>query len=81
MIFVLSNRTPTLVGFWPFGGLRLWVGPIVVGALAFGIFLGLLLTLPQHLHWRRRARRAEKYLAEAAETRTLPAPAQPKIVR
>lgn len=80
VIFVLSNRLPVPVGFWPFGELKLWLGPIMVGVLAVGIFLGLLLALPRHLLWRRRARKAEKYLAEAAATATVPAP-QPKIVR
>lgn len=66
VIFVLSNRVPVQIGFWPFGVMPAWLGPIVVVALAVGLFVGLFLALPGYWHWRRRARAAEKRLAELA---------------
>lgn len=66
VVFVLSNRVAVQVGFWPFGVVSAWLGPVVVIALAIGLFIGLFLALPGHWHWRRRARAAEKRLAELA---------------
>lgn len=65
-MFLLSNRVAVQVGFWPFGSMSAWLGPIVVLALAVGLFIGLFLALPGYWHWRRRARAAEKRLAELA---------------
>ena len=64
VVFALSNRVPVLVSLWPFGGLQLWLGPVVLGALALGFVLGLLAHLPKHFSLRRRARNAEKRLAQ-----------------
>lgn len=64
MIFVLSNRVPVQIGFWPFGTASAWLGPVVVGALAAGFFVGLIMAMPRQFHWRRRARSAEKRVAE-----------------
>lgn len=55
---------PVLIGFWPFGVTSAWLGPVVVAALALGFFVGLLAALPRQFQWRRRARAAEKRLAE-----------------
>lgn len=66
VVFVLSNRVPVLIGLWPFGAMSAWLGPVVVIALAVGLFVGLFLALPGYWHWRRRARAAEKRLAELA---------------
>jgi uncharacterized integral membrane protein len=75
VIFVLSNRVPVQVGFWPFGTVSAWLGPVVVGALAVGFFIGLIAAMPKQFHWRRRARSAEKRVAEM----TPPAASQPNI--
>lgn len=66
VVFLLSNRVAVEVGLWPFGMMSAWLGPIVVLALAVGLFVGLFIALPGHWHWRRRARAAEKRLAELA---------------
>ena len=65
-MFLLSNRVAVQVGFWPFGVMSAWLGPVVVVALAVGVLAGLLAALPRQFHWRRRARAAEKRLAELA---------------
>lgn len=70
VVFLLSNRVPVLVGFWPFGVVSFWLGPVVVLALAVGLFIGLILALPGHWQWRRRARAAEKRLADLAISET-----------
>ncbi|MGE4482400.1 LapA family protein [Acidocella sp.] len=75
MIFVLSNRVAVQIGFWPFGTVSAWLGPVAVGALAIGFFLGLVAALPRQLHWRRRARSAEKRVTD------LSAQAQPPAVK
>ncbi|MDE1905707.1 MAG: LapA family protein [Rhodospirillales bacterium] len=55
---------PVLIGFWPFGVASAWLGPVVIAALALGFFVGLLAAMPKQFQWRRRARTAEKRLAE-----------------
>lgn len=75
MVFLLSNRVLVQIGFWPFGTASLWLGPVVVVALAVGFFLGHFAGLPRRLHWRRRARSAEKRVAELTAPReTAPGP-------
>jgi uncharacterized integral membrane protein len=64
VVFVLSNRVPVLLGMWPFGTATVWLGPVMVGALAVGVLLGLLAHLPTHISLRRRARNAEKRVAQ-----------------
>lgn len=66
VVFLLSNRVAVQVGFWPFGVMSAWLGPVVVVALAVGLFVGLFMALPGHWRWRRRARAAEKRLADLA---------------
>ena len=56
LVFVLSNRVPV--------ALSLWLGPVLVGTLVAGFLLGLLFHLPARFSAHRRARRAEKRLAE-----------------
>lgn len=64
VVFVLSNRTLVPLGMWPFGIVSIWLGPVMVGALALGIILGLLAHVPKHFSLHRRARNAEKRLAQ-----------------
>ena len=64
VVFVLSNRVPVLLGMWPFGTVNVWLGPAMVGALGVGIIIGLLAHLPRHFSLRRRARNAEKRVAQ-----------------
>jgi uncharacterized integral membrane protein len=65
LVFVLSNRVPVALSLWPFGlVLSLWLGPVLVGTLVAGFLLGLLFHLPARFSAHRRARRAEKRLAE-----------------
>ena len=68
VVFVLSNRVPVLLGMWPFGAATVWLGPVMVGALGVGILLGLLAHLPAHITLRRRARNAEKRVAQLTNT-------------
>ncbi|MBU6396751.1 MAG: LapA family protein [Rhodospirillales bacterium] len=83
VVFVLSNRVPVLIGFWPFGTASAWLGPIVIGALALGFFIGLLVGVPKQFHWRRRARTAEKHLAELCVPpgNIQPSAAQPAVLK
>jgi len=65
VIFLLSNRDPVGLGFWPFGFvLALPLGAVVLAVLAIGFFAGLLFHLPRRLGAGRRAKRAEKRAAE-----------------
>ncbi|HQT63416.1 MAG: hypothetical protein B7Z75_10925 [Acidocella sp. 20-57-95] len=65
VIFLLSNRLPVPVGFWPFNMfISLPFGAVVLAALLLGFFVGLLAHLPKRLGAERRAKRAEKRVAE-----------------
>ena len=65
MIFLLSNRGPVLVGFWPFGFLvTLPLGAVVIAAVIIGFLLGLAAHLPKRFAAHRRATKAEKRAAE-----------------
>jgi len=79
VIFLLSNRGPALVGFWPFGFLvSLPLGAVVIGAVILGFLGGLVAHLPRRFAAQRRASKAEKRAAEL-ETRlaaAAPAPSQ-----
>jgi uncharacterized integral membrane protein len=68
VVFVLSNRVPVALGMWPFGTANVWLGPVMVGALAAGFVLGLLAHMPKHFSLRRRARNAEKRAALLTST-------------
>jgi lipopolysaccharide assembly protein A len=63
VIFVLSNRTPVAIGFWPTDlswDVPLSIAVLVTAALAF--LFGALLVWITELRQRRRARRAEAAL-------------------
>ncbi len=65
MIFLLSNRGPALVGFWPFGFLvSLPLGAIVIAAVIIGFLGGLAAHLPKRFAAHRRASKAEKRAAD-----------------
>lgn len=64
VIFVLSNRGPVMLGMWPLPSMQVSLGPIMAGVLALGFILGLLAHIPKHFALRRRARNAEKRVAQ-----------------
>jgi uncharacterized integral membrane protein len=68
-VFLLSNRGPAVLGFWPFGlMLTVPLGAVVIAALVIGFLAGLAAHLPKRLAANRRANRAEKRAGEL-ETR------------
>ncbi|WP_298284207.1 LapA family protein [Acidocella sp.] len=67
MLFVLSNRVLVPLSLWPLGGVSVWLGPLLVGTLLFGFAAGMVAGLPKHFHYRRRARAAEKKMAQLSE--------------
>ena len=73
MIFMLSNRDPVEISYWPLGPLaQLPVGAVVLAVLAFGFLLGLAFHLPRRLAAARRAKRAEKRNAELEARLSVP---------
>ncbi len=72
MIFLLSNRGFVQMVFWPFGGVQVALGVAVIGALAGGFIIGLLFHLPYRISLSRRAKRAEKRVAELETKPALP---------
>jgi uncharacterized integral membrane protein len=64
VILLLSNRDFVPVNFWPFGGMALPLGGVLLGALGFGFLAGLIFHLPHRFRANRRAKRAEKRVAE-----------------
>lgn len=71
MIFLLSNRGYEQIAFWPFGPmLAMPLGAVVLVALLLGIFLGMLLHLPHRFAVTRRAKKAEKRVAELEAKQT-----------
>ena len=64
VLFVLANRRLVTLGMWPFPDAQVWLGPAMVAGVAGGFILGLLAHLPRHFSLRRRARNAEKRLAQ-----------------
>lgn len=69
VVFVLSNRVPVALSMWPFGTVNVWLGPAMTGALAVGVVIGLLVHVPRHFSLRRRARNAEKRVAQLTSER------------
>lgn len=64
-VFLLSNRDPANVQFWPFGFvLALPLGAVVLVLFVLGFLGGLLFALPARLAAARRAKRAERRVAE-----------------
>lgn len=65
VIFMLSNRTNVAMGFWPFGvTVTVPFGGVVLAALVIGVLAGLLAHMPKRMGAQRRAKRAEKRVAE-----------------
>ena len=65
VIFLLSNREQTALGFWPFGYVvSLPVGAVVIVALILGFLAGLVFHLPKRIGAQRRANKAEKRIME-----------------
>ncbi len=76
LVFLLSNRGAVALGFWPFGFvLAVPLGAVVLVALVVGFLGGLVAHLPKRLGAQRRARRAEKRVAELEGRLAQPAPA------
>jgi hypothetical protein len=76
VVFLLSNRDPVGIGFWPFGFvLSVPLGAIVLVTLVFGFLAGLAVHLPKRLGAQRRARRAEKRVSELEGKLAVPNPA------
>ncbi len=69
VIFLLSNRGPVGIGLWPFG------------ALVIGFLGGLAAHLPKRYGAQRRAKRAEKRVAELEGRLTAAPGAQPTVIR
>jgi uncharacterized integral membrane protein len=80
VLFFLSNRQPADLNYWPFGliisGLPLAV--IVLVALAIGFLAGLLAHLPKRFGAQRRAKKAERRVAELEGKLAVP-PAEGRI--
>jgi len=73
VIFLLSNRDPVGLQFWPFGFvLALPLGAVVLAVLILGFLLGLIFHLPRRLAAGRRAKRAEKRNAELEARLAIP---------
>jgi uncharacterized integral membrane protein len=65
VVFLLSNRDAVPLGLWPFGlFIALPLGAVVVAALLLGFLAGLAAHLPKRFGAQRRAKRAEKRVAE-----------------
>ncbi len=64
-MFLLSNRDGVALGFWPFGFfVTVPLGAVVLVALVVGFVSGLVAHLPRRMSAGRRARRAERRVAE-----------------
>ncbi|HEX7390047.1 MAG TPA: lipopolysaccharide assembly protein LapA domain-containing protein [Acidiphilium sp.] len=76
-MFLLSNRHPAPVSFWPFGPIgSAATGAVVLIAFAIGVLAGMLIHLPHRLRASRRARRAEQQVA-ALQARVQQPPSPP----
>jgi uncharacterized integral membrane protein len=80
VVFLLSNRDSVGLGFWPFGFvLAVPLGAVVLVALVVGFLGGLAAHLPKRLGAQRRARRAEKRVAELEGKLAQPVTAVPRL--
>jgi len=61
---LVANRQQVDLAFWPFAQTSVALGGIILGALVLGFAAGFLLHLPPRLLAHRRARKAEKRVAE-----------------
>lgn len=67
-IFAIENRSPLRIEVWPFEViLELWTSVWILGVLAIGIVIGLVIGWMSGVDWRRRARRAERRLRNAED--------------
>ncbi len=74
-VFLLSNRDAVSLGFWPFGFvLALPLGAVVLVLFVLGFLVGLLFHLPARLAATRRAKRAERRVAELEARPVAPPP-------
>ncbi len=65
VIFLLSNRGSISLSFWPFGlSAALPLGAVVIAMLVIGFLAGLAAHLPKRLGAQRRAKKAERRVAE-----------------
>jgi uncharacterized integral membrane protein len=64
VVFVLDNHKVVTLGLSPFADAQVWLGPAMLAAVASGFILGLLAHQPRHFSLRRRARNAEKRVAQ-----------------
>ncbi len=77
VVFLLSNRDGVALGFWPFGlFVTVPLGAVVLVALVIGFLSGLVAHLPRRMSAGRRARRAEKRVAELEGKLAAPAAGQ-----
>jgi uncharacterized integral membrane protein len=80
VVFLLSNRDGVALGFWPFGFfVTVPLGAVVLVALAAGFFAGLLAHLPRRVSAARRARKAEKRVAELEGRLAAPVSGQARL--
>ncbi len=78
VVFLLSNRDPVALNYWPFGiVLMVPMGAVALVALVAGFLAGLLAHLPKRFGAQRRAKRAEKRVAELEGKLAAPPPAIP----
>ncbi|MEC7490051.1 MAG: lipopolysaccharide assembly protein LapA domain-containing protein [Pseudomonadota bacterium] len=62
-MFTVENSVPLALEVWPFGSVyEVWASVWVLGLLALGIMLGLIIGWLGGTGWRHRARRAERRL-------------------
>ncbi len=66
VLFFLSNRQPVDVNYWPFGMVMedIPLSATILVALAIGFLAGLAAHLPKRFGAHRRAKKAEKRVAE-----------------
>ncbi len=74
-VFLLSNRASEPLNFWPFGFVvAVPLGAVVIVALVLGFVGGLVAHLPKRIGAQRRARKAEKRVAELESRQVVPLP-------
>ena len=60
-IFAVENRTPLSLQVWPLpGAWEMWASVWMLGLLAVGVVVGMIVGWLSGMGWRRRARRAER---------------------
>jgi uncharacterized integral membrane protein len=75
VVFLLSNRGPAMLGFWPFGLMvSVPLGAVVIAAMVLGFLGGLAAHYPKRFSAHRRATKAEKRAAELEARLASPSP-------